>query len=184
MAIGIAYVDGRRLARSISAAADWVSAGREEINRLNVFPVPDGDTGTNFSLTLRSVADALTALGRPAGHDRPDHGPGRGAGGARRCISSAARWWSPWRTTSSRRMCIPIAPMPSSLIAARWGTEAATKADDMRAQHRLLKHLDRRPVAAVTDSSADLPDAVLDRHHIAMVPLQPCRAPSRRLRRR
>jgi dihydroxyacetone kinase-like predicted kinase len=47
MAIAIAYVDGPRLARSVRAAADWVTAGREEINRLNVFPVPDGDTGTN-----------------------------------------------------------------------------------------------------------------------------------------
>src|ERR1044071_9761377 len=63
MAIGIAYVDGPRLARSIYAAADWVSAGRDEINRLNVFPVPDGDTGTNFTLTLRAVADACHALG-------------------------------------------------------------------------------------------------------------------------
>lgn len=44
MAIGIAYVDGPRLARSMYAAADWVHAGREEINRLNGFPVPDGDT--------------------------------------------------------------------------------------------------------------------------------------------
>jgi len=59
----IAYVDGPRLARSLFAAADWVAAGREEINRINVFPVPDGDTGTNFSLTLRAVADALRALG-------------------------------------------------------------------------------------------------------------------------
>src|SRR5690349_11059491 len=63
MSVGIAYVDGPRLARSLFAAADWVAAGREEINRINVFPVPDGDTGTNFSLTLRSVADALRALG-------------------------------------------------------------------------------------------------------------------------
>src|SRR5919108_4958848 len=63
MSVGIAYVDGPRLARSIFAAADWVTAGREEINRINVFPVPDGDTGTNFSLTLRAVADALRALG-------------------------------------------------------------------------------------------------------------------------
>jgi dihydroxyacetone kinase-like predicted kinase len=63
VAIGIAYVDGPRLARAMYAAADWVSAGREEINRLNVFPVPDGDTGTNFSLTLRAVADACRALG-------------------------------------------------------------------------------------------------------------------------
>ena len=63
MTVGIAYVDGPRLARSLFAAADWVAAGREEINRINIFPVPDGDTGTNFSLTLRSVADALRALG-------------------------------------------------------------------------------------------------------------------------
>src|SRR6186713_744432 len=61
--VGIIYVDGPRLARSLIAAADWVAAGREEINRINVFPVPDGDTGTNFSLTLRAVADALRALG-------------------------------------------------------------------------------------------------------------------------
>src|SRR4029450_1737091 len=62
MSIGIAYVDGPRLARSLFAAADWVAAGRDEINRINVFPVPDGDTGTNFSLTLRAVADALRSL--------------------------------------------------------------------------------------------------------------------------
>ena len=63
MTVGIAYVDGPRLCRSLFAAADWVAAGRDEINRINVFPVPDGDTGTNFSLTLRAVADALRALG-------------------------------------------------------------------------------------------------------------------------
>ena len=61
--IGIRYLDGPRLARSMFAASEWVAAGREEINRINVFPVPDGDTGTNLSLTLRSVADALQALG-------------------------------------------------------------------------------------------------------------------------
>jgi uncharacterized protein len=38
---------------------DVLSAHREPINRLNVYPVPDGDTGTNMSLTLGSVADAL-----------------------------------------------------------------------------------------------------------------------------
>src|SRR5918998_2897312 len=63
MTVGIAYVDGPRLARAVYAATDWVAAGRDEINRINVFPVPDGDTGTNFTLTLRAVADALKALG-------------------------------------------------------------------------------------------------------------------------
>jgi uncharacterized protein len=63
MSSGIAYLDGPRLSRSVLAAADWVAAGRDELNRINVFPVPDGDTGTNFSLTLRAVADALRGLG-------------------------------------------------------------------------------------------------------------------------
>jgi DegV family protein with EDD domain len=60
--MGIVYVDGPRLRRSLMAAAEWVEAGREELNRINVFPVPDGDTGTNFALTLRAVAQALAPL--------------------------------------------------------------------------------------------------------------------------
>jgi hypothetical protein len=56
--------------------------------------------------------------------------------------------------------------------ATRWGRVETTKADDMRAQHRRLAHPERRAVAIVTDTSADLSDAVLDRHQIALVPLQ------------
>jgi DegV family protein with EDD domain len=63
VSVGIAYVDGPRLRRSLLAAADWVAAGRDELNRINVFPVPDGDTGTNMWLTLRAVAHALRELG-------------------------------------------------------------------------------------------------------------------------
>ena len=48
--------------------------------------------------------------------------------------------------------------------AARWGRVDTTKAEDMRVQHRRLAHTSRRAVAIVTDSSADLPDSVLDRH--------------------
>ncbi len=43
-------------------AAAAVSEKAEEINKLNVFPVPDGDTGTNMSLTLASVVKELEAL--------------------------------------------------------------------------------------------------------------------------
>ncbi len=60
--VGIAYLDGPRLRRSLLAAADWVEAGREELNRINVFPVPDGDTGTNFAMTLRATAERVRAL--------------------------------------------------------------------------------------------------------------------------
>ena len=39
-----------------------MDAARDELNRINVFPVPDGDTGTNFSLTLHAVASAVRRL--------------------------------------------------------------------------------------------------------------------------
>ena len=346
MTVGIAYVDGPRLSRSLFAAADWVAAGRDEINRINVFPVPDGDTGTNFSLTLRAVADALRALG-----DAPLPETARTAAraavlGARgnsgmmlahflmgfsegladrehataRDIAAALRYGAdrlyealddPREGTiltvareaaaAAERAAIdsadiaefmnrllgeaeqalartpelmavlkeagvvdaggkgfvrmlegvvrfiegdPILPVPpgseapfvipAALVevaaerdfhyctevlvrgeqlppanevrsamhnfggsvqvavmadvlklhvhtdtpeavfsyAARWGRIETTKAEDMRAQHRRLAHAERRKVAVVVDSSADLADAVLDRHHIAIVPLQ------------
>jgi DAK2 domain fusion protein YloV len=344
--VGITYVDGPRLARALFAAADWVAAGRDEINRINVFPVPDGDTGTNFSLTLRSVADALRALGDAslpetvqamargavlgargnsgmmlahfllgfadtldtkdrastveiarairAGSDRlyaalddPREGTiltvareaavaaekiaseeadiadfmrrflaegekalertpelmavlkeagvvDAGGKGFVRMIEGVVRFIEgdpilpadPGFTSDSMspaaisevaaerdfQFCTEVMvrgeglppanevrqamrPFGGSLVvlvagnllkvhvhtdtpdavftcAARWGTIEATKADDMRAQHRELVHSERRPVAVVTDSSADLSDPVLDRHHIALVPLQ------------
>jgi DAK2 domain fusion protein YloV len=62
-AVGIAYLDGPRLRASLLSAADWVDAGREELDRINVFPVPDGDTGTNFASTFRAVAESVRKLG-------------------------------------------------------------------------------------------------------------------------
>jgi DegV family protein with EDD domain len=346
MNVGIAYVDGPRLSRSLLAASDWVTAGREEINRINVFPVPDGDTGTNFSLTLRSVSDALRALGdspldntartaargavlgargnsgmmlahfllgfaealegrekgtapdiarairqgadrlysslddpregtiltvareaalaaERAAADSPDISVfmsrllaegevalartpelmavlkeagvvDAGGKGFVRMIEGVVRLIEgdpilPATATTGEFSSIPAAEfdvaaerdfqfcteamvrgeqLPSAnevrsalrefggsvqvvvagdilklhvhtdtpdavfTCAARWGTVSATKAEDMRVQHRKLAHPDRRPVAIVADSSSDLPDAVLDRHHIALVPLQ------------
>lgn len=47
---------------SFAAAAQAVKDRSEEINRLNVFPVPDGDTGTNMALTLATVVGELDQL--------------------------------------------------------------------------------------------------------------------------
>jgi DegV family protein with EDD domain len=55
----IAYLDGPRLRRSLLAACDYIQQQRRELNRINVFPVPDGDTGTNLSLTVQAIADHL-----------------------------------------------------------------------------------------------------------------------------
>ncbi len=347
MTARIAYVDGPRLARSLFAASDWVAAGREEINRINVFPVPDGDTGTNFSLTLRAVADALRALGDAPLPDTARTMARASVLGARgnsgmmlaHFLMGFAEAIGDRRTVSTRQVAeatrrgatrleqslddpregtiltvareaaasaeraaartddigefmqqmlrdgevalahtpelmavlkqagvvdaggmgfvrmlegvvrfiegdpiLPAEPFrpgdmeysPAAMadvaserdfhfctevlvrgeqlppandvrqamhafggsiqvatvtdvlkihvhtdtpdavftFAARWGQVVATKADDMRAQHRKLAHPERRPVAVVCDSSADLADAILDRHHIALVPLQ------------
>ncbi len=53
----ISYVDGRRLRRAILAGVRHVTGDREELDRINVFPVPDGDTGTNLALSLASIAE-------------------------------------------------------------------------------------------------------------------------------
>ncbi|MDY3980314.1 DAK2 domain-containing protein [Paraeggerthella sp. LCP19S3_G8] len=50
------------LLNAIAAASKTLSERKDEINRLNVFPVPDGDTGTNMSLTLETVVENLAAL--------------------------------------------------------------------------------------------------------------------------
>ncbi len=46
----------------VASAAQALKARVEEVNRLNVFPVPDGDTGTNMSLTMDAVTDELGRL--------------------------------------------------------------------------------------------------------------------------
>jgi len=58
-AIAIAYLDGQRLARALSAGIRHLFRRRDYINRINVFPVPDGDTGTNMAFTFKSILDAL-----------------------------------------------------------------------------------------------------------------------------
>lgn len=57
----IELVRGAELRASLAAAADWLDRHREAIDALNVFPVPDGDTGLNMSLTLRAAADEAQA---------------------------------------------------------------------------------------------------------------------------
>ena len=53
------------LAKMFLAGAQNIEARKEYINELNVFPVPDGDTGTNMSMTIMSAAKEVTALEHP-----------------------------------------------------------------------------------------------------------------------
>jgi len=58
-------IDGEAFKNMMIASAQAVEERKEEINSLNVFPVPDGDTGTNMALTLQNGAAALTQLESP-----------------------------------------------------------------------------------------------------------------------
>ena len=52
-------VDGKTLAGMLIHASACLNAEKQKINELNVFPVPDGDTGTNMSLTISTAAAEL-----------------------------------------------------------------------------------------------------------------------------
>src|SRR5210317_65691 len=54
----IAYLDAERLLRALSAGIGHVFQRREYLNRINVFPVPDGDTGTNMAFTFKTILEA------------------------------------------------------------------------------------------------------------------------------
>lgn len=60
-------IDAKLLAKMFLAGAKNLESKKEWINDLNVFPVPDGDTGTNMTLTIMSAAKEVVALG-----DDPD----------------------------------------------------------------------------------------------------------------
>ncbi|MDQ1496256.1 MAG: fatty acid kinase [Actinomycetota bacterium] len=53
---------GADLRAALQTAAAWLSANAERIDALNVFPVPDGDTGTNMSMTFQAAVDGLQRL--------------------------------------------------------------------------------------------------------------------------
>ena len=58
-------IDAKILSRMFLAGAKNLEAKKEWINELNVFPVPDGDTGTNMTLTILSAVAEVRALEDP-----------------------------------------------------------------------------------------------------------------------
>jgi len=55
-------ISGMQLRDMLLSAANAVSAHKQEVNELNVFPVPDGDTGTNMSMTMNAAARELSKI--------------------------------------------------------------------------------------------------------------------------
>jgi len=56
-------IDGQSLKRLVEAGLTWLRTNQQTVNALNVFPVPDGDTGTNMVLTMQSAYNEISNLG-------------------------------------------------------------------------------------------------------------------------
>lgn len=63
--MAIMNVDADMLQKAFLAGAQYIESKKEYINQLNVFPVPDGDTGTNMTLTIMSAAKEVAAIEQP-----------------------------------------------------------------------------------------------------------------------
>ena len=56
----IRYLDGNRLRNAIVASIGLIAQHQDYLNKINVFPVPDGDTGTNMFLTMNRISSGIT----------------------------------------------------------------------------------------------------------------------------
>ena len=95
---GVALCERLEVGRGMLWFARALDVHRAEIDSLNVYPVPDGDTGTNLSLTQRAVVLGghlwRYGLGVRGRRGTPDRGPGRsGRGGCAMDVRLAA-WGS------------------------------------------------------------------------------------------
>lgn len=57
--MGIKYIDAKRLRRVLIGGGKWIKKHEKHLNDLNVYPVPDGDTGTNMSMTVQTMIDEI-----------------------------------------------------------------------------------------------------------------------------
>ena len=89
-------IDGAAFQKMILSAAASIEIHKQQINELNVFPVPDGDTGTNMSMTLNAAAADLRKAGSVTLTKAAD-------------ITAAARVAIP---ASSSRCCSAASPRP------------------------------------------------------------------------
>lgn len=58
----IISLDGLDLKSLVEAGLNWLRTNQQTVNSLNVFPVPDGDTGTNMVLTMQSAINEISAI--------------------------------------------------------------------------------------------------------------------------
>lgn len=91
--MSLQVIDAGLMQRAFLAGAKGLEAKKEWINELNVFPVPDGDTGTNMTMTIMAAAKEVASMEEPTidGLAKAiSSGSLRGARGKLRCNSFPA----------------------------------------------------------------------------------------------
>jgi DAK2 domain fusion protein YloV len=81
--LGLVSIDGNLLRKRIICGANELTRGSKAVDALNVFPVPDGDTGTNMSHTVQAAAREVHKLNTPNIHDVAKAASGGALRGAR-----------------------------------------------------------------------------------------------------
>jgi DegV family protein with EDD domain len=119
----IAYLDASRLLRALSAGIGHVFQRREYLNRINVFPVPDGDTGTNMAFTFKTILEATASSPDERVDDLMDHVADSALDGARGNSGAImAQFFHGFREAVAGRRSLTAESLAQAAVA---GAEAA-----------------------------------------------------------
>ena len=66
-------IQGNLLRDAMISASNVLASQKQQVDELNIFPVPDGDTGTNMSMTLSAAARELSRLSNPTVSETADN---------------------------------------------------------------------------------------------------------------
>ena len=153
-------IDARAWRRMLAGAAGWVALHRDALNRINVYPVPDGDTGANLGRTLAAAATALEALDDNAPLDQAARAASDaallGARGSSGVIAS--QWLRGLSAAAAQRERIDAAALRGALAA---GAEAAYAALSEPREGTMISAA-RAAAEAAADDPTDSPSALLD----------------------
>ena len=148
-------IDGAAYSRMIISASASIALNKQKINELNVFPVPDGDTGTNMGMTIHTAAEDLRHLDAPTltkAADKAASAMLRGARGNSGVILSLL-----FRGFSSSWKGKTEADGRDFAAALTAGVEAAYKAVMKPAEGTVLT-VSRLSAAAARDLAEECPD--------------------------
>lgn len=140
-----------RVRELVGGALAAIEANRRRIDDLNVYPVPDGDTGTNLTLTVRAVAEALAAAG-------PDDRPGLARELSRAALMGARGNSGVILSQILRGATDALAESLDLRRAFRLASDAAYRAVKKPVEGTMLTAI--RAMAEAAEGSADLPTIV------------------------